>query len=111
MPRVDIGIVDAVLLVGLAARLTRLVVVDTIADPARGATLTAAHRVAGARGLRWTNELLGCPHCAGFWISVAVVASWLAWGDTIGWQAVALAFTLAYVAGHLTARFDGSDGR
>lgn len=104
----DIGLLDVALLVGLTARLTRLAVVDDIADPARVAAVRVAGR-AGPRPADWIVALLGCPFCIGFWISGAVVASWLMWGSTVVWQAAAGIFTLSYVTGHLVARADVND--
>ena len=101
----DATLLDIVLLVGFAARLTRLAVVDSIAEGPRILAVRIAGRM-GDRPSRWILALLTCPYCIGFWLSSAVVVSWLAWGDTLAWQAVAAAFTLAYVTGHLVARLD-----
>ena len=101
----DLSLLDIVLLVGLAARLTRLAVVDTIAEGPRILAVRIAGR-AGNRPARWIVALLQCPYCIGFWLSAGVVGSWFAWGHTVGWQAVAGVFTLSYVAGHLVARLD-----
>jgi hypothetical protein len=106
---VDVSWLDVVLLVGLAARLIRLTVVDTIAGPARDLVRRAGLRAAGDRGLVWADDLISCPFCIGWWISVGVVGSWLAAGGTLVWQAVAAAFTLSYVAGHLVAALDVDD--
>lgn len=99
---------ELLLLVGLTARAIRLAVVDDIAGPARVAAVRVAG-VAGARASRWTAALLSCPFCIGFWISLIVAASWVAWGDTVGWRLAALAGTLSYVSGHAVARLDQPD--
>lgn len=101
----DPSLLDVVLLVGLTARLTRLAVVDSIAEGPRILAVRIAGRM-GDRPSRWTLALLTCPYCIGFWLSAVVVGTWLAWGGTLAWQAVAGTFTLAYVAGHLVARLD-----
>ncbi|MFN2345168.1 MAG: DUF1360 domain-containing protein [Dermatophilaceae bacterium] len=98
----DPSLLDRVLLVGFAARLTRLAVVDDIADPARGVLV----RWTPPRFVHWTVALLTCPYCIGFWISVVVVASFAVAGQTAAWRIVAGAFALAYVTGHLVARLD-----
>lgn len=98
----DASLYDVILLVGFAARLTRLAVVDDIAEPARVAVV----RAVPIRLVDWAQSLVSCPFCIGFWLSAAVVASWAAWGSTVGWQLTAGAFTLSYVAGHLVARLD-----
>lgn len=104
----DPTLLDAVLLVGATARLVRLAVVDTIADPIRAGTVALAGRVRPAAGL-WAAEFWDCPFCVGWWISAAVVASWVAAGSTLMWQAVAAALSLSYVAGHAVARLDRED--
>jgi hypothetical protein len=104
------GVWDVVLLVGLSARVTRLVTVDTIMAPVRErAIYEAARRSASWDGGFWVASLLGCPHCVGFWLSLLVLASWLVWGGTTVWVTVAGAFTLSYVAGHLVGRLDMGD--
>ena len=101
----DATLLDIALLIGFAARLTRLAVVDTIAEGPRILAVRIAGR-AGNRPARWVVALLQCPYCIGFWLSLAVVVSWLVWGSTVVWQAAAAVFTLSYVAGHLVARLD-----
>lgn len=98
-------LLDALLVLGFAARLTRLAVIDDIAEPARVALV----RVVPIRLLDWAQGLVSCPFCIGFWISAAVVASWIGWGDLLLWQAVAAAFTVSYAAGHAVARLDSGD--
>lgn len=93
------------LAVGLTARIVRLVTVDEIAARPRAWTIVAAHRVTPLAG-RWVASLLGCPYCLAVWVGAGVAASWAVWGHTVGWQAVALAGTVAYVAGHAVARLD-----
>lgn len=101
----DISLLDVALIIGLSVRLTRLAVVDTIADPVRVVLI----RLVPLRLVDWTHTLLSCPHCIGFWITAAVVASWHLWGDLLVWQAVAATFGLAYLVGHAVARLDGDD--
>ena len=99
---------DVALLLGASVRLVRLAVVDTIADPVRAGIVAAAARVSPAAG-RWTLALIDCPFCIGFWICAATVASYLAAGSTVLWQAVAATLTLSYLAGHAVARLDRED--
>lgn len=101
----DPTLLDAILVIGLAARLTRLAIVDDIAEPLRVGLIRATPRPA----VTWIHTLIACPFCIGFWISAAVVASWIAWGSALAWQAVAAAFTLSYIVGHLTDRLDLGD--
>ena len=99
---------ELLLLVGLTARTIRLAVVDDIAEPARVRTVQAAGAL-GDRPAAWTAALLGCPFCVGFWISCAVAGAWILAGHTLAYQAVAIAGTLSYVAGHLVASLDLTD--
>ena len=67
-----------VLLVFASARLTRLVTVDTIAEPARTWLLRRLRRRFG----KSLASGLACPWCLGFWASASVVAvAWLAGYD------------------------------
>ena len=99
-------LLSLVLAVGLSARLTRLVMVDDAGVMVRRPLMWLADTVAGDGGLRFVLSLLNCPFCIGFWVSVAVVASWALVGHTVGWQLVAGAFTLNYVQAHLNALLD-----
>lgn len=72
-----------VVILGLAAyRLTRVLTVDSISDPARavlydwawGGTRDRPTSRGRARG--WVYELLTCSHCLGVWVSLAAVAAW-----------------------------------
>lgn len=107
----ELSILDAVLLVGLAARLTRLVVVDDAGQPVRIAAVRMSAALARDRdrGVDFGERLVSCPFCVGFWLSVVGVVSWLLAGDTLAWQAVALVFALNYVHAHLNAALDSGD--
>jgi hypothetical protein len=106
---VDVTWLDLLLLLGFAARLIRLAVIDEIASPARDLVRAAGQRLAGDRGLVWADGLVSCPFCIGFWLSAALVASWALVGDTVAWRLTAGAFALSYAAGHLVARLDAGD--
>lgn len=80
-----------VLACGLAARLTRLITLDTITEPVR-------KRLPGLLG-----ALAECPWCSGFWVAVAVGLSWWAWADQTWWQIGAFIGTVAWVSGALAA--------
>lgn len=54
-------------------------------------------------------EGYNCPFCLGFWLTVAWVATGLAWSDTRLWQLAAGSFALSYVVGHLGAELDAGD--
>lgn len=54
---------------------------------------------------------LTCPFCVGFWTGLSLQASLLLTGGpghaSPAWEAVAGAFALSYVTGHIAARLDG----
>lgn len=102
------NILIVLLAVGLTARLVRLVTVDTIAEKPRAWVVVTAHRLAPRAG-RWADTLLSCPYCLSVWVAAGVAASWAVWGHTVAWQAVALAGTASYVAGHAVAYLDVRD--
>lgn len=77
------------LALGLAARLTRLITLDTITQPIRD-------RLKG-----FLAALVECPWCSGVWVAVAVGLSWLWWADQTWWQVTALIGAIAWVAGAL----------
>jgi hypothetical protein len=97
-------------------RLTRLVTVDTLTDPARKRLLDAAKRIAfdvatsnmnrptpvttNGYGRLW--ELVTCPWCISVWIAVPVVA--LTRLAPVVWQYPALTLALAAVAGIVSER-------
>lgn len=99
---------DAALIVLAAARLTRLVTVDTIGHPFRQALRWTGLHLAGDRGLVYGDELATCPHCMGFWAAAAVVVSYAAWAGP-AWRLTAAVLAVAYLAGHLVAHLDTPD--
>lgn len=106
-------LITLILAVGAAARITRLVVADTITEPLRNALLPRIARSRRERdriaqgepatppqGLRGALiTLLTCHWCAGMWISIAIVAlAYIADGHPLfTWPAAAL--TVAYLVG------------
>lgn len=107
-------LLDALLLLGLTVRLSRLVTTDDLGvwwvqNPAED---WAVHRKTEDGRRRAINYVQGlqCPFCVGFWIAVATTASLLLVGgpghaDEV-WRWVAAAFTLNYVAAHISAALD-----
>ncbi|WP_367139597.1 DUF1360 domain-containing protein [Saccharothrix sp. HUAS TT1] len=103
---------------GAAARLTRIVVADSITERPRTALLynreqrralregrpvpaATRPRIAALRAR--LHQLATCPWCTGFWVSIAVVA--LAWhyrDHALTWligSALALAYAVGWLAG------------
>lgn len=94
-------------LLGLAAyRVTRLVVLDTIADAPRDAVVSwLLRKHTYVRHMAVT--LISCIFCAGWWVTGAVLAAWTAatgggWGNPVtylvSWFAVAGVAALAGAA-------------
>jgi hypothetical protein len=107
-------VLDVLLLLGMTARLSRLVTTDDLGkwwvqEPAER---WAVRRSAPARRQKAVNYVggLGCPFCIGFWIAVATTLSlWLAGGPgdaADAWRWIAAALTLNYVAAHISAALD-----
>ena len=133
-----LALMDVLLAVGLAMRLTRFVVTDDlggwwIRHPVMRAvvryeqhhphtrrpdtTVTMWRGETVAVRMPWRENLsdgLHCPWCVGFWIDVAVLASlWAVGGPGDAaepWRWIAAAFTLNYVAAHIGARLGDTDG-
>lgn len=95
------------LALGATVRLVRLVVIDDAGVVVRmPVTLFACAALGRERGARFAAALLSCPFCIGFWIALAVCASWGAWAQTTWWQVGAGTLTASYVAGHLVSTLD-----
>lgn len=103
------------LALGAAARITRLVVADTITAPLRNWALPRIARSrkerdliartgeasppTGVRGALVT--LLTCHWCAGMWVSAAIVPAAVVFGDHPAFQIPAAILTVAYLVGFL----------
>ena len=105
MELVGIGLV-----VFASARLTRLLVIDAAGEVFRVA-IRAGFGVFGDRAAVAAEDLLECPFCIGFWISLGVAGSFVTYGDALWWNVIALALSVSYLAGHLVARLDARDDR
>jgi hypothetical protein len=81
----------ALLTLGAIARLTRLLVEDTITAPLRAAVDLRAVK---SSGWRWVSELIHCQWCASIWTAPGAAASHYWWHDTA---------LFVYAAGALTA--------
>lgn len=53
-------------------RLSRLVALDTIAEPLR---IAVGRRASGGGAWRWGADLINCPFCLGVWFAALVVLS------------------------------------
>lgn len=101
---------DALLLLGAAARLTRLVTVDDL-----GAMLVRepVHELAHRRGTPTARRLaegVECPFCVGQWITLAVLGSYSLSrrrpATLAAWRFVASGLTVNYLTAHLSSRID-----
>lgn len=97
---------DLLLIVGASLRLTRLAVVDVIAAGPRDLIRAAGQKTAGLKGLVWADNLVSCPHCLGFWVTLAVAWSWWFAGESDVWFVGALTLSVSYLVGHLVAATD-----
>lgn len=113
------------LVLGLTLRLTRFIITDTlgqwwIQDPVDRAMARYAERKINESKLTgeapeepwwWKYRVgLNCPWCIGFWVGVAVVASYLLWGHNEWWRVVAAMFTLNWVVAHIATRVGDTGG-
>lgn len=106
-----------------SARLWRLAAIDEAGAPLRRLQELISDRLAGPevvasqarlsrrrqmriRAAASLEEGWHCPYCLGLWIAVALVASALAWHETVLWQLVVGAFALNYVAATINALID-----
>ncbi|QYN17596.1 DUF1360 domain-containing protein [Amycolatopsis sp. DSM 110486] len=98
---------------GAAARLTRLVALDSLLDvPRSKVEIWANTRKHGENYSAEQAEndphpiakLITCTWCSGFWVSAAVAASAHAFGDRRMWKVAADAFGLSFLASVLVNR-------
>jgi hypothetical protein len=89
----------AVLIYALAvARVTGLIVADTITEPIRDRIISWLDDTPGSAG-EWFSSLITCPWCAGMWVSlVAAPLVWF-WGDSPIMLIPALALAFSQVTG------------
>lgn len=92
---------EAVLLVGAAFRVWRLIAQDTIFDEARDRLVKADSSAEYRQGL---DEFLRCPWCMGFWVSAAWWVAWLLFPHATVVAAVPWAISAAV---GLVAKLDG----
>lgn len=108
------NLLEIVILVLSSARITRLVTNDTIGYPLRavehGIATFVSRFIVGifVKDMRdplvassYGDELIECPWCTGWWVSLAGLLVFAAWGDTAAWQIGAGSFALSYVVGSL----------
>lgn len=86
-----------VLAVGAAVRLTRFAQADTAGRPVRWLILTVALRARGESGLIKADEMIACPWCIGWWISVATIAAMVAADGADWWRIAAGTLTLSWL--------------
>ena len=78
------------------ARLTRLIVVDTIFKVPRDRLI-----VAMPPRLEAVAYLLGCSWCTSVWVGGALAGGWYAWGDERWFTAVVGALAFSHITGWL----------
>jgi hypothetical protein len=99
---------DILLLVLASARVTRLILVDSLGEwwLVKPAIVWAT----GRKSEKYIEGLLTCPFCIGFWICLAGVGSLMLAGGpgnaAVWWQVLAGTFSLSYIVGHVVAKID-----
>ncbi len=93
-------------------RLTRLIVEDSILNPARDWLLRQTNRPRTGKTAAWVYDLIDCPWCTSVHVALwALVASWAAGMDVYGLVGFgALWWALAGAAGLVTAVEDRLSG-
>lgn len=80
------------------ARVTGLIVADTITEPVRDRIVRWLDDTPGSLG-EWLASLIECPWCAGMWVSlVAAPLVWF-WGDSPVMLVPALALAFSQITG------------
>jgi hypothetical protein len=80
------------------ARVTGLIVADTITEPVRDRVINWLDDTPGSAG-EWFASLITCPWCAGMWVSlVAAPLVWF-WGDSPVMLIPALALAFSQITG------------
>lgn len=87
-------IITALLTLGAIARITRLLVEDTLTAPLRRAVVK---RAGTGGGWRWLSDLLGCQWCTSIWIAAAGAGAHWAWHTTTLYLYVVAALTASHV--------------
>lgn len=99
------GALDLLLILGLAARATRLFVYDDAGWIVR-VPMRWLGDAFGRRGKLLVTGLLACPFCIGFWLSMGSALGWALYQDTLIWDVVSIGATVSYAVGHLAGRLD-----
>lgn len=95
----DVSVPVALLIYALAvARVTGLVVSDSITEPLRDRLIGWLDDQPGTAGA-FLAELIGCPWCAGMWISMFAAPLVWQWGMSPVMLIPALALAFSQVAG------------
>lgn len=96
-------VLTLVLVALAAARITRLVTTDSIADPVRDWLLDLPR---SERAAEWWADLVSCPWCAGWWVAVAATLV-LSFAPTGAVRWLALPWALSYAVGALATNLEG----
>jgi hypothetical protein len=97
-------IVVLILILGTTARLTRLVTVDSITEPARTWIKSAAKDHLGRRMWYKLDDLLQCPWCVSVYVGIASAYIGLAHWDRYFVFGGMLALTVSWITGNVQVR-------
>jgi Protein of unknown function (DUF1360) len=87
-------VILALLTLGAIARLTRLLVEDTITAPLRNAL---HYRAGRSRAWAWLSDLLGCQWCTSIWVAAALAGAHWLWHDTTPFLYIVAGLTASHV--------------
>lgn len=86
------------------ARVTRLITSDRITERPRNFLL---RKFLARNQESLTAYLMVCSWCSSVYVGAAAAGAWYVWGDTMCYQAVALALAASHVTGVLASRETG----
>lgn len=103
---------DAALILGASARLTRLITTDQAGDPVVRSLISAAGEI-GPRTRNTVADGLACPFCVGFHLSLLVTTSYAVARRFPAllelWRVIAGALAVNYVTAHASSHLDWQD--
>ena len=103
---------DAALILGASARLTRLITTDQAGDPVVRSLISAAGEI-GPRTRNTVADGLACPFCVGFHLSLLVTTSYAVARRFPAllalWRVIAGALAVNYATAHVVEYLDWQD--
>ncbi len=108
----NVSPLDAALILGASARLTRLITTDQAGDPVVRSLISAAGEI-GPRTRNTVADGLACPFCVGFHLSLLVTTSYAVARRFPAllalWRVIAGALAVNYATAHVVEYLDWQD--